>query len=457
MKVKLALAELRDRLGPGKVFTGGEALDGVVTDATRIAGCPDGVVFPETVADVREVVMACHRHRVPLVPRGGGVGYSGGAVAASGGIVLSFVRMNRILEIDPASFLAVVEPGVLTATLQDEAVRRGLFYPPDPASRLESTIGGNVAENAGGPRCFKYGVTGNYVLKLEGFLMNGEPFAFGTRTLKNVAGYDLKALLVGSEGTLAVVTRITLRLLPKPESNVLFRLDFASLAAGAEFVVRAAHSGLDPAGLEFMDRSSLEAAARFLGVPLAPEVEALVLMELDGSATEVAERAGRCREILAEGGVLRWTEATDPAEQDALWRLRRSLSEAVATLRPRKINEDVVVPLGKVPEAVAGIRRIAAAADLLVVMFGHLGDGNIHTNLLVDPADAGETERAEAALPEIFSLVLSLGGSITGEHGVGLAKKPFMPLQFSPQELDLFRRIKGVFDPDGLLNPGKIC
>ncbi len=456
MKAELALSELQRRLGEEKVATSGEILAGVVTDATKIAGHPDGVVFPETAAEVGEVVRVCARHQVPLVPRGGGVGISGGAVAVAGGIVLSFARMNRILEIDENSFLAVVEPGVTTATLQDEVARRGLFYPPDPASRLESTLGGNVAENAGGPRCFKYGVTGHYVLKLEGFLMTGEPFAFGARTLKDVAGYDLKSLLVGSEGTLAVVTRITLRLLPLPESQVLFRLDFASLAESAEFVVRAARSGLAPSVLEFMDRSSLEAAARFLGTSLDRSVAATVMMELDGSTAEVAGRTERCRELLAASPILSWAEANTPAQQEELWKMRRCLSDAVAALRPRKINEDVVVPLGRVPEAVAGIRRIAREEQVEVVLFGHLGDGNIHTNLLVDPADVAEVARAQIALPRIFRLVLDLGGSITGEHGIGLSKREFMPLQFSPGEMELLRRVKAAFDPDGLLNPGKI-
>ncbi|MBN2346826.1 MAG: FAD-binding protein [Candidatus Aminicenantes bacterium] len=453
---KRTIKELIARVGRGKVFADREYLLAYSYDATGLEFLPDAVVFAEREEDVAAVIAVCRRHGVPLVPRGAGVGYSGGALAVNGGIVLVFTRMNRILRLERENLLAVVEPGVITSDLQEAAAKAGLFYPPDPASLKTSTIGGNLAENAGGPRCLKYGVTGNYVLALEAFLMSGEKVRFGSETIKNVAGYDLRSLLVGSEGTLAVITRATLRLLPLPPRRRLFRVDFATLEAGARFVQRVIQGNVQPSVLEFMDRSSLQAVCDYQGRTLDPRLGAAVLVEIDGGAAEVAERETRLEEEVAAARPLGRERAETPAEQEELWEVRRAVSPAIARLKPKKINEDIVVPCGRIPEMVGFIESLAREFSLCIVLFGHFGDGNIHTNLMVDPNDAGEMKRAEIVLDRIFRRVIEIGGTLSGEHGIGLSKRPFMGYQFSPAELELFRRLKKVFDPDNLLNPGKI-
>jgi glycolate oxidase len=453
---KKALRELVSRLGGDKVFADREYLLAYSYDATGLEYLPDAVVFAENEGDVAAVIGFCRRHALPLVPRGAGVGYTGGALAVNGGVVLVFTRMNRILRLDQENFLAEVEPGVITADLQAAAEKAGLFYPPDPASLKTSTIGGNVAENAGGPRCFKYGVTGNYVLGLDAWLMSGEKVRLGSETIKNVAGYDLKSLLIGSEGTLAVVTRAVLRLLPLPPRRLLFRVDFSELAAGARFVQSLIQAHVQPSVLEFMDRSSLQAVYAYQQLALDERVKAAVLVEIDGSPAEVAEKEALFVKQVAAARPLDRQRAGTFAEQEALWTTRRNISPAIAKLKPKKINEDIVVPGGRIPEMVEYIDGLAAEFNLCIVLFGHFGDGNIHTNLMVDPADAGEMKRVDAVLDRIFTRVVEIGGTISGEHGIGLSKKPFMRYQFSPLELDLFRRVKKVFDPDNLLNPGKI-
>jgi glycolate oxidase len=453
---KKALKELEAKIGKEKVFADREYLLSYSYDATGLEYLPDAVVFAESGEDVARVLAVCRSHNLPLTARGAGVGYTGGALPARGGVVLVFTRMNRILRLDRESLLAEVEPGVITSDLQAAAEKAGLFYPPDPASLKTSTIGGNIAENAGGPRCFKYGVTGNYVLGLEAYLMSGEKVRLGSKTIKNVAGYDLKSLLIGSEGTLAVVTQATLRLLPLPPCRLLFRVDFAALADGARFVQRVIQTHVQPAVLEFMDRSSLQAVYAYQGLALDDRVRAAVLVEIDGSPAEVAEREALFDRQVAVAGALDRQRAETAAEQETLWATRRNISPAIARLKPKKINEDIVVPGGRIPEMVAFIDGLAAEFNLCIVLFGHFGDGNIHTNLMVDPDDAGEMSRAEVVLDRIFRRVVELGGTISGEHGIGLSKKPFMRYQFSPVELELFRSIKKVFDPDNLLNPGKM-
>jgi glycolate oxidase len=453
---KKILRELEAAVGRGKVFVDREFLLAYSYDATAMEYWPDAVVFPEYDEDIAAVLRICHQHQIPLVPRGAGVGYTGGSLAVNGGIVLVFTRMNRILRLDAENFLAEVEPGVITADLQAAAEKKGLFYPPDPASLKTSTIGGNVAENAGGPRCFKYGVTGNYVLGLEAFLINGEKIRLGARTIKNVAGYDLKSLLIGSEGTLAVISKVILRLLPLPPRRLLFRVDFATLTAGAQFVQKVIHAHIEPAVLEFMDKRSLQAVYAYQQIALAEGIGAAVLIEIDGSQAAVAEGEGLLRTIIEAADKVDWVMAATFAEQEILWQTRRNISPAIATLKPKKINEDIVVPAALIPEMVSYIEGLAAEHDLCIVLFGHFGDGNIHTNLMVDPADKAEMKRAEIALDKIFSRVVELGGTISGEHGIGLSKRPFMRYQFSPLEMQMFRDIKKVFDPLDLLNPGKI-
>ncbi len=447
---------MRRALGKSKVFVEKEYLVTYGYDATGREAPPEVVVFPEREEDIRRILEIAFQHKVPVTPRGAGVGYSGGAIPDAGGIALVFTRMNKIVSIDKENFQAVVEPGVVTQHLQQAVEKLGMFYPPDPASLKTSTIGGNVAENAGGLRCFKYGVTGNYVLALDAFLINGEKIKAGAPVIKNVAGYDFKSLLVGSEGTLAIISRITLRLIPLPAYRVSFRVDFKSLRRGAEFINKMIHGNVYPSVLEFLDRSSIEAVSGYLGLPDNPDLHASVIIEIDGNRLEVDERKKKFTDILQQEDILGYEAADTGEEQEKLWNIRRNISPAIARLKPKKINEDIVVPVREIPATVAYINGLAAEHDTRIILFGHFGDGNIHTNVMVDPADKEEMERAGVVLDKIFRHVISVNGSISGEHGIGSAKKPFMKYQFSNFELELFKNIKKVFDPGNLLNPGKI-
>jgi len=450
--------QLEKLLGKGKVFTEKEYLITYSYDATGNEYPPDLVALPENEKDLKIILDIAYSNKIPVTPRGAGVGYSGGSLPLQGGIALVFTRMNKILDIDTENFIAEVEPGVVTLNLQQEVEKKGLFYPPDPASLKTSTIGGNVAENAGGLRCFKYGVTGSYVLSLEAFLVNGEKIHAGSPVIKNVAGYDMKSLLVGSEGTLAIISKIILKLIPLPPYQQLFRVDFNSLQTGAEFINRVIKANIAPSILEFMDKSSLTAVYEYLHQPIDPNIAASVLLEIDGNKTDVEAR----REILSklvkknQAEIIGFKIAESKKEQEDLWSTRRNISPAISKLKPKKINEDIVVPIAKIPETVDFINQLAQEYRLLIILFGHFGDGNIHTNLMVDPNNKEEMQRAEAALDKIFRFVISVKGSISGEHGIGISKKPFMKYQFNEVELDLFRNIKNAFDPDGLLNPGKI-
>jgi glycolate oxidase len=403
------------------------------------------------------VARLCHEMRVPLVPRGAGTGYTGGAVPVAGGIVLSLERLNRILEIDAENLLAIVQPAVITGDLQDAVEARGLFYPPDPQSLKESSIGGNVAECAGGPRAFKYGVTKRYVLALEAVLPSGEIVRTGSKAVKNVVGYDLTQLLVGSEGTLAIVTEVTLRLVPKPPAVSTLRACFADVPAAARAVSALLRRRVVPVTLELVDEDSLDAVAQHAGERLAPAgTGALLLVEVDGTAEAVAAEAREVAAACREVGALEVLVAADAAERAQLWRVRRELSYALRPIAPRKINNDVVVPRGRVPELFVLVERLRAAYDLRIPCFGHAGDGNIHVNIMIDPADADQVRRAEAAVGELFAGVVALEGSISGEHGIGFSKAPYLSLELSPETIALMKRVKQAFDPHGILNPGKI-
>jgi glycolate oxidase len=453
---KKVVKQIRKTLGKDKVFFDQEYLISYSYDATSEKALPDLVVFPENESDIENLLKIAYEFKIPVTPRGAGVGYSGGSVPIQGGIALIFTKMNKIHCIDTNNFLAIVDPGVVTQTLQQEVEKIGLFYPPDPASLKTSTIGGNVSENAGGLRCYKYGVTGNYVLGLEAFLITGEKIMMGSHVIKDVAGYDVKSLLVGSEGTLAVISKIILRLIPLPQHRVLFRIDFSSLHNGAVFINRMINSNVDPSILEFMDKSSLLAVYRYLGIPEKEEINATVIIEIDGNRIDVEERKKKFLEIVEESGVVSYRQAESFEEQEEIWNIRRNISPAISRLKPKKINEDIVVPTSKIPETVEFINKLADEYQIIIILFGHFGDGNIHTNLLVDPQDQAEMNRAEQVLNKLFPYVISLNGSISGEHGIGTAKKKFMKYQFNPNEMEVFKGIKKAFDPENLLNPGKI-
>jgi glycolate oxidase len=428
------------------------------TDALKRGAAADVVVLPSTTAEVAAVVRVCADRKIPIVPRGGGTGYTGGSVPTRGGVVISLERMNRILEIDEANLVAVVQPNVVTGTLQDEVEKVGLFYPPDPASLRQSVIGGNVAECAGGPRAFKYGTTKRYVLGLEAVLPTGEVIRTGGKVVKNVVGYDLTQLLVGSEGTLAILTEIILRLVPKPPMQTTLRATFPDVESSVAAVTNIIRARVVPAALELIDGDSLEAVARNLGVrSLAPEgTAALLLLEVDGIAEAIDEEASRVEAACRAAGATEVLRARDEAERQELWRVRRELSLSLKMIASLKFNHDVVVPKGRIPELFALVGEIRERFNLRIPCFGHAGDGNIHVNIMVDKNDPDAIARAHEAERVLFTGVVALEGSISGEHGIGFAKAPFLPLELSDEEIALMKRVKKAFDPDGILNPGKI-
>jgi len=427
------------------------------TDALQRGAPADLVVLPATTGEVAEIARRCNSHRIPLVVRGAGTGYTGGAVPVRGGIIMSMERFNRILDIDEANMLVVVQPGVITRELQDAVEARGLFYPPDPASLSISSIGGNVAECAGGPRAVKYGTTRRYVLALEAVLPTGEIVRTGSKAVKNVVGYDLTQLLVGSEGTLAIVTEITLRLVPRPAVQATLGATFTDIATAVSAVTELLRARVVPATIELIDAESLVAVERHVKRRLAPEgTGAMLIVEADGVPGGVREEIARVSDACQRAGATTVSIASSAEERTALWAARRELSFALRALAPRKINHDVVVPRGRVPELFDLVRRLRSDLNLLIPCFGHAGDGNIHVNLMVDPANADEMARARTAERRLFEGVVALEGSITGEHGIGFAKAPYLGIELSDDVIALMKRVKHAFDPNGILNPGKM-
>ena len=389
--------------------------------------------------------------------RGAGTGYTGGAVPTQGGVVLSMARLNQILEIDDANLIAVVEPNVINGDLQRAVERVGLFYPPDPASLETSSIGGNVAECAGGPRAFKYGTTKRYVLALEAVLPTGEIVHTGSKAVKNVVGYDLTQLLVGSEGTLAIITKITLRLIPLPPARAALSASFASVRAAVNAVSALIARRAIPAAIELIDEDSLRAVEKHVGRSVVvSQATALLIVECDGTPAAVEEEIGRVAAACADANALEVRRAATEEERDALWYVRRQISLALRATGLLKINHDVVVPRGRVPELFDVIADLKRRHRLRVASFGHAGDGNIHVNLMVNPDDPAERARATTAERELFERVVALEGSISGEHGIGFAKARYLPIELSPEEIALMKRLKTAFDPNGILNPGKI-
>ena len=448
---------LRAIVGDANIRVDAESRLAYGTDALKRGQPADVVVLPATTAEIASIARLCNETRTPLTPRGGGTGYAGGAVPTRGGVVLSLERLNRILAIDEANLLAIVQPNVITGDLQQAVEQVGLFYPPDPQSLRTCAIGGNVAQCAGGPRAFKYGVTRQYVLGLEAVLPTGEIIRTGGKTVKNVVGYDLTQLLVGSEGTLAIITEVILRLIPKPPVQATLRATFPTVTHAVDAVTRLIRARVIPAALELVDGECLEAVTRFLGgASLAPAgTGALLLLEVDGLAEQVEAEAERVAAACREAGATVLLRATDAAERDELWRVRRELSPSLKMIAPVKFNHDVVVPKGRVPELFDLIASLKSRFDVRIPSFGHVGDGNIHVNIMVGHTD-DELRRAHEAELELFKGVVALEGAISGEHGIGFTKAPYLSLELSSDEIDLMKRLKHAFDPHGILNPGKI-
>jgi glycolate oxidase len=449
------VSSLREAIGRAHVLEQASALHPYAADALGIPSPPDLVVIPGTTGEIAAIARLCNEHRVPLVVRGAGTGYTGGAVPTHGGVVLSMERLNRILEIDETNLLAVVEPHVITADLQRAVERVGLFYPPDPASLETSSLGGNVAECAGGPRAFKYGTTKRYVLALEAVLPTGEVVRTGSKAVKSVVGYDLTQLLVGSEGTLAIITRITLRLLPKPPARATLTAAFDGIRGAVDAVTALLRRRVVPAAIELIDADSLRAAEAHAGRAIGPG-DAVLIVECDGTPAAVEDEIARVELACRDAGALQVTRAATDAERDAIWAVRRQVSLALRATGLLKINHDVVVPRGRVPELFAVVDDLRQRYRLRIASFGHAGDGNIHVNLMIDRTDAAALTRAKEAERVLFERVVALEGSISGEHGIGFAKAPYLGLELGPGEIALMTRVKAAFDPNGILNPGKI-
>ncbi|MGC9193912.1 MAG: FAD-binding oxidoreductase [Syntrophobacteraceae bacterium] len=425
------------------------------SDASKMRLIPEAVAFPADSAQISALVKLANDHLFAIYPRGSGSGMVGGCLAR-GGLVVVTNRLDTIVEIDGDNMTAIVEPGVITGQFQKAVSKYGLFYPPDPASLAFSTMGGNVAMCSGGPRAVKYGVTRDYLLGLEMVLPTGEIIKTGTRTMKGVVGYDMTRLMAGSEGTLGIFTKILVRLIPEPQSvrtltAVFFNLDFAVNA-----IVGILKARIIPSTIELMDQATLCAIENHLGIGLPVEAEAMVLIEVDGPDIVLDDEVAKIDEICMKAGAARVETARTKEDRERLWRARRSISPALGRIRRGKLNEDVTVPRSKIPELIRSIRRLAQKYDLPIVCFGHAGDGNIHTNIMLDRKNEKERRRAARAVEELFAIVLGLGGTISGEHGVGIAKSPFIEQEVGPGGLEAMRRIKKALDPLDIMNPGKM-
>lgn len=424
-------------------------------DASCLEAYPSAVAWPESTEDVVKLMKYAYDNSIPVVPRGAGTGLTGGAVPSKGAIVLSLEKMNRILEIDTENLNVLCEPGLINGRLQREVERIDLFYPPDPASMNFCTIGGNVAENAGGPRALKYGVTRDYVMQIESVLPNGRVFTTGVKTTKGVVGYDLTRLLVGSEGTLSVFTKIRLKVLPLPKEVVTLLAVFGDLESSGQAVSKIISSRIIPRTLEFMDRDAIGAVEHFNPVGLPRGAEAVLLIELDGHPSAIKEEAEKvvdiCEHLGAEVNV-----AEDEDAREKLWAARRVVSPALYHVNPTKINEDIVVPRSRIPEMLTRLRRLSEGSGIKIVNFGHAGDGNIHVNIMVNRENIEEYKKGLGLVARIFRDTLELGGTISGEHGVGLTKAGYIGMELPKPVMDIMKSIKRIFDPKNILNPGKI-
>ncbi len=450
------LQKLKSIVGEGNILSDEMDLLLYSYDASFPESKPDVIVFPRTTEEVSRIMALASAEQIPVIPRGAGTGLSGGAVPIKGGIILSLTKMTRILKIDTENLVVEVEPGVINSHLQFALAPHGLFYPPDPASMKVCTLGGNVAENAGGPRCLKYGVTKDYVLGLEVVLPDGAVIHTGGQVIKNTSGYDLTRLFVGSEGTLGIITKITLRVLPLPEDKKTMLAIFDSLEAASKTVSAIIAAGIIPTTLELMDNLLIRCAEDFTHVGLPTDAAALLLIEVDGAKEALPSQVQAIENICYRERVREIRLATSAAEVDRLWLARRTVIGAAARVRPSLVLQDVTVPRSLLPEMVSRVVDISKKVGLPIGVLAHAGDGNLHPIILFDSRIPGELEKVHQAEQEIFISALELGGTLTGEHGIGLTKREFFPWQFSPREIEVTRSIKKAFDPLNILNPGKI-
>jgi glycolate oxidase len=450
------IKELEEIVGKGNVLTSKADRICYSYDATQQSFLPDVIVHPESTDEISRIMKLANREHLPVFPRGAGSGFTGGSLPTRGGIVLCTERLDRILEIDEENLVATVEPGVVTEKFQKEVEKRGLFYPPDPASLKFSTLGGNVAECAGGPRCVKYGVTKDFIIGLEVVTPTGDIITTGGPTMKGVVGYDLTKLMCGSEGTLGIITRIVIKLLPLPEAKKTMLVLFNSIDGAAQAVSAIIRGKIIPTTLEFMDGRTIDCVRQATGLQVPEEARAVLIIEVDGDQELLDKQADRIVEIIKPLGVVETRIATTNEESEALWQIRRSVSASLRKVNPDKYNEDICVPRSKVPEMIRKVDAIAEKYRIPIVNFGHAGDGNIHVNIMVNKKVSGDTLKAEGAIRDVFKAALELGGTMSGEHGIGIAKAPYIPLEITPAAADYMKAIKRALDPNNILNPGKI-
>ncbi len=453
------LEELGKIVGEGNIYSDKAHMIAYSYDATRERFEPDAVIFPRDEEDVSRILRYCNEHGIIIVPRGAGSGFTGGALPAKGGVVLALEKhMNKILEIDMDNMVAVVQPGVINMDLQKAVEAKGLFYPPDPASQEYSTLGGNVSENAGGMRAAKYGITKDYVMAIRAVRPNGDIIRAGKKTIKDVAGYNIAGILIASEGTLAVITEITLKLIAKPKLKKTAMGIFPSVDSAMEAVYKTMAGGVTPVAMEFLDNLTIRAVEEKFKKGLPTEAGAILITDVDGNLPEEIDyQMETIERIFRENGCMEFKKARDDAEAADLWFARRNASQSITIYGSKKINEDITVPRSVLPELLRRINDVANKYKVKIPCFGHTGDGNVHTNVMVDGSDPEQLKIGHEAIEEIFRITVDLGGTLSGEHGIGLSKAPFMHLAFTEEEMNLFRDLKRAFDPNNILNPGKMA
>lgn len=458
MKVLISdhITEIENIIKTGRVLLDESDRYSYAFDASFGTYLPDAVIQTKDIQELAALVKLANRKGIPVYPRGQATSLSGGPLPVQGGIVIDLSVMNDVLEIYEEDLVAVVSPGVLTASIHKAAEAKGLMYPPDPSSSHVSTIGGNLAENSGGPRGLKYGVTKDYVIGLEVITPEGEIIQTGGKTVKNVTGYDLTKLLVGSEGTLGIITKATLRLLPKPLGTATLMAVFSTLVDAGRAISKMLSSGILPSKMELMDQASIVAVENYQPMGLPTDAEAIILIELDGHPLALEEEVQRVEQLCHSVGAYKVKVPQNNAEKEEIWKARKLVSPAIVRIKPTKISEDATVPRSKIPEMCERLQQIKQKYDVNLVVFGHAGDGNLHPNIICDKNDAEEMTRVEKAVAEIFTAAVELGGTLSGEHGIGTMKAPFMEMELGEVGLDMMKRIKQVWDPNNIMNPGKI-